>query len=131
MNSTQRTISKSWFQIPAQASMKIQKIFDRFYQSENKYRGKNAGTGVGLHLSRSIMNLLHGTIVARNKKEEKGAEFIIRLPLGKEHLSSKEINTSSATKESVETIIEQPISLYEQPNPVPENKIKPKTNSKY
>lgn len=104
-----------------------EKIFERFYQSENNYMGKNAGTGVGLHLSRSIMNLLHGTIVARNKKEEKGAEFIIRLPLGKEHLSSKEINTSSATKESVETIIEQPISLYEQPNPVPENKIKPKT----
>lgn len=104
-----------------------EKIFERFYQSENNYMGKNAGTGVGLHLSRSIMNLLHGTIVARNKKDEKGAEFIIRLPLGKEHLSSKEINTSSATKESVETIIEQPISLYEQPNPVPENKIKPKT----
>ncbi len=104
-----------------------EKIFDRFYQSENKYRGKNVGTGIGLHLSRSIMGLLHGTITARNKKDEKGAEFIIRLPLGKEHLSSKEINTSSATKESVETIIEQPISLYEQPNPVPENKIKPKT----
>jgi ligand-binding sensor domain-containing protein/signal transduction histidine kinase/DNA-binding response OmpR family regulator len=104
-----------------------EKIFDRFYQSENNYTGKNAGTGIGLHLSRSIMGLLHGTITARNKKDEKGAEFIIRLPLGKEHLSSKEINTSSATKESVETIIEQPISLYEQPNPVPENKIKPKT----
>lgn len=105
-----------------------EKIFDRFYQSENNYSGKNVGTGVGLHLSRSIMSLLHGTIVARNKKDENGAEIIIRLPLGKEHLSPKEINASSATKESIDTgKKEQPVMLYEQPSTLTEKKIKPKT----
>ena len=106
-----------------------EKIFERFYQSENNYMGKNAGNRCGTAFI-SINNesfcmepLLHET-----KKKKKGGQSLLFVYLWvKEHLSSKEINTSSATKESVETIIEQPISLYEQPNPVPENKIKPKT----
>lgn len=106
-----------------------EKIFDRFYQSENKYRGKNVGTGIGLHLSRSIMGLLHGTITARNKKDEKGAEFIIRLPLGKEHLSPNEIKQSKVSSEAplVPKQEEKSTMFAEQSGATTEKKIKPKT----
>jgi signal transduction histidine kinase/DNA-binding response OmpR family regulator len=105
-----------------------EKIFDRFYQSEN-YMGKNVGTGVGLHLSRSIMKLLHGTIFAQNKKDGKGAEFIIRLPLGNEHLSPKETELSYATTEApnVQKSKEQPLLLSDEPPVFNGKKIKPKT----
>ena len=106
-----------------------EKIFDRFYQSENNYTGKNVGTGIGLHLSRSIMGLLHGTITARNKKNEKGAEIIIRLPLGKEHLSPHERKLSRVSAEAplAQKPEEQPTMLSEQPIATDEKKIKPKT----
>ena len=106
-----------------------EKIFDRFYQSENNYTGKNAGTGIGLHLSRSIMGLLHGTITARNKKDDKGAEIIIRLPLGNEHLSSKEIEPSKVSTEAanVHKSGEQVLLLSDEPTLLNGKKIKPKT----
>ena len=106
-----------------------EKIFDRFYQSENKHTGKNVGTGIGLHLSRSIMGLLHGTITARNKKEGKGAEIMIRFPLGKEHLSPKETKLSQVSAEAsyIQKPEEQPTMLSEQPIATDEKKIKPKT----
>jgi DNA-binding response OmpR family regulator/anti-sigma regulatory factor (Ser/Thr protein kinase) len=106
-----------------------EKIFDRFYQSENKHIGKNVGTGIGLHLSRSIMGLLHGTITARNKKEGKGAEIMIRFPLGKEHLSPKETKLSQVSAEAsyIQKPEEQPTMLSEQPIATDEKKIKPKT----
>ena len=39
-----------------------------------------------LHLSRSLVELSYGTILAKNKTKESGSEFIIRLPLGNSHL---------------------------------------------
>ena len=49
-------------------------IFDRFYT------GTKGSTGIGLALSREIVNLHNGTITAYN---EVGATFEIRLPLSK------------------------------------------------
>ena len=106
-----------------------EKIFDRFYQSENNYTGKNVGTGIGLHLSRSIMRLMHGTISAQNKKDKTGAEFIIRLPLGKEHLSSKEIEPLKISTEAtdVQRYEEQSPLFSDEPETLKGRKIKPKT----
>lgn len=71
-----------------------EKIFDRFYQSRNN--SLNFGTGIGLHLSRSIVELHKGTIHVENRQDAKGCNFIIRLPLGKEHLNdSQMVNQSS------------------------------------
>ncbi len=70
---------------------KIERIFDRFYRIENEMTSFTAGTGIGLHLCRSLVTLHHGTIHARNHVGESGCEFIIRLPLGSNHLSADEI----------------------------------------
>lgn len=70
---------------------KLEKIFERFYRIDNDITGSTAGTGIGLHLCRSLVELHHGTITARNNTPSKGCEFIIRIPAGRSHLSTEEI----------------------------------------
>lgn len=73
----------------------IERIFDRFYQAKSLIDKSYEGTGVGLHLARSIMELHHGSIRAENKTDGKGSRFIIRLPLGNGHLKPEEIKYES------------------------------------
>ena len=78
----------------------IGRIFERFYQIRNSHNNSNVGTGIGLHLSRSLIELHHGTIEAENNEGKPGSRFIIRLPLGKEHLSAEEIDNNPADNHS-------------------------------
>ena len=75
---------------------KIERIFERFYQIDNDQTKSNFGTGIGLHLARSLVELQHGVIRARNKQEGHGSEFIVRLPLGHSHLNDQEIDNYTA-----------------------------------
>lgn len=83
---------------------KLESIFQRFYQSPTTPSDRNIGTGIGLDLTRSLVELHYGTIIARNNEDVKnsgfsqGSEFLIRLPLGNEHLKPEEM----ATEEEVE-----------------------------
>jgi len=70
---------------------KIEKIFDRFYQINNELTNSNFGTGIGLHLARSLVELQHGIIYAENRTDCTGSCFVIRMPLDKEHLKEEEI----------------------------------------
>jgi len=56
----------------------LKKLFSRFYQGTNAIHG----TGIGLNLSQSIMQLHGGTITARNRADvPHGASFTVRMPL--------------------------------------------------
>lgn len=66
----------------------LDRIFERFYQSQGKK--SVSGTGVGLHLTKSLVELHHGTISAANNSDKPGCHFTIRLPLGASHLSEAE-----------------------------------------
>lgn len=66
----------------------LNRIFERFYQSQGKK--SVSGTGVGLHLTKSLVELHHGTITAANNSDKPGCHFTIRLPLGASHLSEAE-----------------------------------------
>jgi len=105
---------------------KIEKIFERFYQIDNSLTGVNFGTGIGLHLSKNLVELMHGEIIARNKSEGNGSEFIIRLPLGDGHLklNERETRVTLPVSASVERAKNQ--ILDEEPD-LKLNKIKPKT----
>lgn len=82
----------------------LENIFERFYQLDNAYTKSQMGTGIGLHLSKSLVELSHGVIFARNKTDEPGSEFVIRLPLGYNHLTSQEIISDKLlTETAVET----------------------------
>lgn len=60
-------------------------VFNAFYQGSNNYRNSS---GIGLHLSKSFVELHKGSIEIHSKN---GAEFIITLLLGTAHLDEKEI----------------------------------------
>lgn len=66
-----------------------EKIFDRFYQVENKGNGNHVGTGIGLHLSKKLVEIQHGTINVKSKPGQ-GSTFIVCLPLGDAHLNENE-----------------------------------------
>ena len=87
---------------------KLETIFQRFYQSPTSSTDRNIGTGIGLDLTRSLVELHYGTIVARNNEGgddadfQQGSEFIVTLPLGNEHLKKEEIVKESEEKEAEE-----------------------------
>ena len=81
-------ISDNGEQIPAD---KLLRIFDRFYQTPSSVNDRNVGTGVGLDLARSLVELHYGQIEARNL--EQGCEFVVTIPLGCEHLKEDEMVT--------------------------------------
>jgi len=68
----------------------LAKIFDRFYQSNDDRLNHTEGTGIGLHLTKSIVELHNGTITAENNSETQGCRFIIQLPMGLEHIDENE-----------------------------------------
>ena len=84
---------------------KLETIFQRFYQTPADPNDRNVGTGIGLDLTRSLVELHYGTISARNNEGEKGSkfehgsEFIIRIPLGKDHLKPEELIDEEEIKE--------------------------------
>ncbi len=70
---------------------KLDKIFERFYQTASATNERQAGTGIGLDLTRSLVELHHGTIKARNNESGKGCTFVVTLPLGCAHLKPEEM----------------------------------------
>ncbi|MCK6619424.1 MAG: response regulator [Calditrichaceae bacterium] len=65
-------------------------IFDRFYSSGEGYSKDQQGSGIGLALTRELVELHHGKISV-NSEAGRGAEFTILLPLGKGHLREEEL----------------------------------------
>jgi signal transduction histidine kinase/DNA-binding NarL/FixJ family response regulator len=72
--------------IPAE---QLEKIFDRFYQVADTWKNGISGTGIGLSLTKELVTLQHGKIVVESKPNE-GSRFIIKIPLGKDHLKEHE-----------------------------------------
>lgn len=57
-----------------------ERIFDKFYRARAADR-QNAGTGLGLPISRGFVEAMGGTIIATNRRERTGAVFTITLPI--------------------------------------------------
>ena len=79
---------------------KIEQVFERFYQINNDLTNANFGTGIGLHLSKSLVKLHYGTIYAENRENALGTRFIIRIPLGSSHLKMQELENGELYKET-------------------------------
>ncbi len=79
------------------APKETEHIFERFYQIRNSQNNSNIGTGIGLHLTRSLVELHHGDIrVENNPDGQPGCSFIIRMPLGCAHLRKEEMEADKA-----------------------------------
>ena len=66
------------------------KIFDRFYQSDSSVTRESEGTGIGLALTKELVEL-HKGIINIESKEGEWTEVKVELPLGKEHLKENQI----------------------------------------
>ena len=66
----------------------IDKIFDRYYQADIK--DAKMGSGVGLHLTKMLVGLHHGSIAVCNI--DNGVAFDMKIPLGNGHLSEEEMS---------------------------------------
>ena len=79
----------------------LDRIFERFYTKVNI----GLGTGVGLELTKRMVELHKGTIAVESKEassEKSGhTSFIIRLPMGREHLQADQIVEDYRTSEDV------------------------------
>ena len=67
----------------------LDKVFDRFHQVEGTSEIEQIGTGIGLALTKELVNLMHGKINVESELG-KGSLFSVILPLGKNHLKDKE-----------------------------------------
>lgn len=85
-----------------------QKIFDRFYQAESGLKKEGGGTGIGLALTRDLVELMHGTIKLKSKPGE-GSTFTVLIPLGKEHLKQDEYTIVESLQTKIESIPDIPL----------------------
>lgn len=74
------------------ASKDINKIFERFYQTEESESLNISGTGIGLALTKGIIELHHGSIEVFSELHE-GSTFCIHLKCGCSHFNADELNT--------------------------------------
>ncbi|MFZ3323873.1 MAG: PAS domain-containing sensor histidine kinase [Usitatibacter sp.] len=59
----------------------LENVFDLFAQGERTIDRADGGLGIGLTLTRRIVELHGGSIVASSEGYGKGSEFVVRLPL--------------------------------------------------
>ncbi|RHW53926.1 PAS domain-containing sensor histidine kinase [Clostridium botulinum] len=60
-------------------SDKLESIFERFFQVDKTLKKNKEGTGIGLHLVKSFVEMHNGTVTIKSELG-KGTEFIIKLP---------------------------------------------------
>jgi DNA-binding response OmpR family regulator len=95
-------ISDTGIGIPAD---RIEKIFDRFYQVDGSHTREHEGTGIGLSLTKELVELHRGRIEVESEPG-KGSTFKVCLPLGIDHLRPEEICEQDEEKEYEEEIFE-------------------------
>ena len=71
---------------PGIPDTRLENIFDRFYSERPKGESFGGHSGLGLSISRQIVEALRGRIAAENRRDEAGrvlgARFVVRLPKG-------------------------------------------------
>ncbi len=76
----------------------LTKIFDLFMQVEQTLDRANGGLGIGLTLVRNLVELHGGKVTAFSDGFGCGSEFVVRLPLLNETLSTATSDTTSSTE---------------------------------
>lgn len=109
-NYIQIIIADTGIGIPKQ---KLSKIFDRFYQVDSSHTREQEGTGIGLALTKELIDLHKGKIEVESE-EGRGTTVIIEIPLGKDHLNSEEIIEQSERQETDQAKIKEHIFEFEE-----------------
>ena len=81
-NKTESFIVKVIDNGPGISEKVLPNIFDRFYQADTSASGRGDGSGIGLSLTKELVELMKGAIEVKSKPG-KGSEFIVRLPVNR------------------------------------------------
>jgi signal transduction histidine kinase/ligand-binding sensor domain-containing protein/CheY-like chemotaxis protein len=80
------------------AKERLDKIFNRFYQVDGSHTRESEGTGIGLSLTKELVELHKGKIEVESEYG-RGTTFTVLLPLGKGHLEPEEIVEKELSEE--------------------------------
>lgn len=101
-------ISDSGIGIPKN---EITKIFNRFYQVDGSHTREQEGTGIGLSLTKELVELHKGKLEVESE-EGRGTKFTFSIPLGKHHLKPEEICLEES-KKAEEKYSDNDVSSYD------------------
>jgi signal transduction histidine kinase len=90
------------------APEELPKIFDKYYSISRKF--KQIGTGLGLYISKRIVEMHGGKIWAESKPGQE-TRFIMTLPLAQQLDKSKRILSSNTESQREENHLEKPLSV--------------------
>jgi CheY-like chemotaxis protein/two-component sensor histidine kinase len=79
-------------------------VFDRFQQADSSITRKHGGLGLGLAISRHLVELHGGTIEVSSAGEGLGATFKVRLPVAAVGVRDSSIKSTTEKRESLTTI---------------------------
>jgi len=82
---------------PGIESEHLGKIFDRFYQADSSSTRGYEGSGIGLALTKELVELHRGSIIVSSERGS-GSCFTVLFPMGKEHLQPVEIDPNETTE---------------------------------
>jgi signal transduction histidine kinase/DNA-binding response OmpR family regulator/streptogramin lyase len=68
----------------------IPKLFDRFYQVDSSHTREYEGTGIGLALTKELVDLHHGRIAVESE-QGRWTEFTLEFSLGRDHFKDDDI----------------------------------------
>jgi DNA-binding response OmpR family regulator len=99
-NSTRGILIKIFNSGAGIPSDQLDKIFDRFYQADESYTKDSEGTGIGLALTKELVEAHHGEICVESELN-KGTTFTVRLPIEREYFKPEEIVEESLKDKKV------------------------------
>lgn len=79
------------------------RVFEKFTQADNSTTRKYGGTGLGLNISKSLVNLMNGTIGVESKPG-KGANFWFEVPL-KRNMDKPLLSNKSSILQDIRVLI--------------------------
>ncbi|WP_282136726.1 hybrid sensor histidine kinase/response regulator transcription factor [Seonamhaeicola maritimus] len=88
-------------------------IFQRFYQVNKEKNASNTGSGIGLAITKDLVDLHYGSIEV-DSTEGVGSSFIIKLPLGNSHLQPEEMLEQSTPELLTEDELEAEFNIEEE-----------------
>ncbi len=88
----------------------IPKVFDRFYQVDSSFTKDHEGTGIGLALTKELVELQHGKIAIESELGH-WTEVTLLFPLGRAHLKDDEILTAEKEDPTLPSIREELVRI--------------------
>ena len=87
---------------------KLPFIFDRFYQADNSNTREKGGSGIGLSLSKDLVELMDGTITATSEVD-KGTLFTVLLPI--QEIKTRQKKVVQDAPQTEKSVVKMPFIL--------------------